>query len=130
MKEIICNGIKKQKIFLHGIEIGLALVVVIGVFYAFINQVPRLLELDWSLTSTFIEFLEVILFLVIGVELARILVSYSINAVIELFIFVLVRKILLFQESITYLSVVILSLILLFMVNYYINLKNDNRDIK
>jgi hypothetical protein len=121
MKDIIIQkSIQKQKLILHGLEIAMALVVLIGVVFSFFHQIPRLIELDWSLISTFIQFLEVILFLAIGIELARLLISYSINSVIELLVFVLARKILLFEESALSLVLVVFSMVLLFAGKYFL----------
>lgn len=113
------NNSEKGKFFLHGVELLLALVVIIGVVISFANQAPRLLELDWGQTATFIEFMEVVLYLAVGVELARLLISYNINTVIELMVFVLARKILLFDESAFALVLLVLATVLLFAGRFF-----------
>lgn len=119
MLNLFKNHVEKEKSLLHGIELFLALVVIIGVFASFVNQVPLFLQADWSLDSTFINFMEMILHLAVGVELARLLVSYNINTVIELLVFVIARKILLFDESAISLVFLVFATILLFAGRYF-----------
>lgn len=120
MNNLIRNHLQKEKTFLHSMELVLALVVVLGVGISFFHQMPRLLALDWSQTSTFIEFMEVVLYLAVGVELARLLVSYNINTVIELLVFVIARKVLLFDESSLSLVLLVLAVVVLFAGRYLI----------
>lgn len=114
---------KEEKTFLHIIELFLAFVVIVGVGISFFNQIPTFFNLDWSLTSTFIEFMEVVLYLAVGVELARLLVSYNINTVIELLVFVIARKILLLEESALSLLLLVLATIILFAGRYFFMVK-------
>lgn len=113
----------KEKTLLHIIELVLAGIVIIGVIFSLIQQAPRLISLDWSQTATFIEFIQVLLYLAVGVELARLLASYNINTVIELMVFVLARKVLLFDESPFALIAIVFSTVLLFGARYFFTKK-------
>lgn len=129
IKNLFQNHLQKEKDFLHGVELFLALVVIIGVFASLINQVPVFLNADWSSEVTFILFMKAVLHLAVGVELARLLVSYNINTVIELLVFVIARKILLFDESAISLVFLVLATVLLFAGRYFFTtykLKNLN----
>lgn len=110
---------ERQKVLLHGIELGLACVVIVGVVVSFIFQIPNFIGADWSQTETFMSFLEAILHLAVGIELARLLISYNISTVIELLVFVLARKILLYEESSVGLVLLVLSVIALFASRYF-----------
>jgi len=124
MEQNNLNSMKrKEKTFLHSIELILAGIVIIGVMVSLVNQIPRLMMLDWSQTTTFIEFIQVLLYLAVGVELARLLVSYNINTVIELMVFVLARKVLLFDESPFALVAIVFSTVILFGARYFFTKK-------
>ena len=129
MKDLFKNHLQKEKDFLHGVELFLAFIVIVGVFASFVNQVPVFLNADWSSEATFILFMKAVLYLAVGVELARLLVSYNINTVIELLVFVIARKILLFDESAMSLVLLVLATVLLFAGRYFFTayrLKNLN----
>jgi hypothetical protein len=128
IKDLFKNHREKEKSFLHAIELILALAVIIAVAVSFINQIPVFLNADWGLDTTFINFIKIILHLAVGVELARLLVSYNINTVIELLVFVIARKILLFDESAISLVFLVLATVLLFAGRYFFTtykLKNN-----
>ncbi len=129
MRDLFKNHLEKEKNFLHGVELLLALLVIVGVFVSLFNQIPVFVNADWTLDSTFINFIKMILYLAVGVELARLLVSYNINTVIELLVFVIARKILLFDESAMSLVLLVLATVLLFAGRYFFTayrLKNLN----
>lgn len=72
----------------------LAAVVIVGVIFYAIGSVRALLEMDWTQNEVFYEFIYRVLLLIIGLELARMLVTHSISAVLELLSFVIARKML------------------------------------
>lgn len=67
---------------------------IIAVLVFSISSIPSMMELDWSSTQTFYEFTYKILHVVIGIELVRMLLSHSIEAVLELLTFVVAYKML------------------------------------
>jgi hypothetical protein len=72
----------------------LASVVILGVCVYAIASVPALAALDWSQNEAFYQFIYRVLLLIIGLELARMLLTHSIAAVLELLAFVIARKML------------------------------------
>ena len=75
-------------------ERALALAVMAGVVVFAAGSVRILAGLDWRETETFYELIYRILLLVIGLELARTLVTHELMAVLELLAFVIARKML------------------------------------
>lgn len=76
------------------IEKILAAVVILGVFVYAVSSIGALIAMDWSQNEVFYEFVYRVLLLIIGLELARMLVTHSISAVLELLSFVIARKML------------------------------------
>jgi hypothetical protein len=72
----------------------LAAVVIIGVFVYAVASIQSLATLDWTQNEAFYQFIYRVLLLIIGLELARMLVTHSISAVLELLSFVIARKML------------------------------------
>ena len=72
----------------------LAALVLVGVVISAVTGTMHLVLLDWTETQTFYELIYRILLLVIGLELARMLVTHSLVAVMELLAFVIARKML------------------------------------
>lgn len=104
---------------LHWFEIGLGLLALIAVAVITITQIIGFAQADWSQMETFMEVLKIILQLAIGVELARMLFSYSLNTIIELAVFIIARKMLLIEDDFTGVLLAVISLTLLFGVRYY-----------
>jgi len=75
-------------------ERALALLVLIGVIISAATGLLYLVRQDWTSTETFYELIYRVLLLVIGLELARMLVTHSLVAVMELLAFVIARKML------------------------------------
>jgi len=76
------------------IEYILAVAILSGVFIHFVAVFPTWLTLDWSNTESYVHFLESVFALAIGIELARLFVSYSLEGVVELVVFLIARKLL------------------------------------
>lgn len=72
----------------------LACVIVLGVILFAISSFFYLIELDWRVTETFYELVYRVLLMVIGVELARTLLTHDLGAILELLAFVVARKML------------------------------------
>jgi len=67
-----------------------AILVVVGI--ATVASIPELVQLDWASNETLYEFIYRVLLLVIGLELARLLITHDLQAVTELIAFVIARK--------------------------------------
>jgi hypothetical protein len=76
------------------IEKILALVVIASVLAYTIASIPLFFNLPWSHPDTFYQFIYRILQITIGLELARMLVTHSFLAILELLAFVVARKML------------------------------------
>lgn len=76
------------------LEKALALVVIGSVIAFAIQSIDLILHSDWNDTGTFYELIFRILLIVICLELARMLITHSLNAVLELLAFVIARKML------------------------------------
>ena len=77
------------------LEIGLAGLVLVGVLAAAVSSVRELLGLDWSQAATFDRLMSRVLFIAIGLELARMLVVHSLRAILEMLAFAIARNMLL-----------------------------------
>jgi len=77
------------------LEIGLAGLVLVGVLAAAVSSVRELLGLDWSQSATFDRLMSRVLFIAIGLELARMLVVHSLRAILEMLAFAIARNVLL-----------------------------------
>jgi hypothetical protein len=81
--------------FVRWLEIGLAGLVLLGVLAAAVSSVRELLGLDWSQATTFDRLMSRVLFIAIGLELARMLVVHSLRAILEMLAFAIARNMLL-----------------------------------
>ncbi len=104
---------------LHGIEVVLGIIVIVAVLVMTWNQMTVFLQADWTNIDTFIELLKTVLQLAIGVELARLLFSYSLETIIELAVFVVARKLLLLEDAFVSLLLGVISLVILFAAKHY-----------
>jgi hypothetical protein len=82
-------------VIVRWLEIGLAGLVLVGVLAAAVNSVRELLGLDWSQPATFDRLMSRVLFIAIGLELARMLVVHSLRAILEMLAFAIARNVLL-----------------------------------
>ena len=62
---------------------------------AAVSSVRELLGLDWSQSATFDRLMSRVLFIAIGLELARMLVVHSLRAILEMLAFAIARNMLL-----------------------------------
>lgn len=76
------------------LERALAVAVMLAVALAGIGSAQALSGMDWRASETLYEFIYRALLVVIGLELARMLVTHDLNAVLELLAFVIARKML------------------------------------
>lgn len=105
------------KKIINAAEVFLALVVTVGVIIFFVISFASFTTLDWSQVSTFYEFINRILILVVGLELARLLITHDINAVTYLLMFVVARKVIVPESSSLDIFLAIIAFALLFVLN-------------
>lgn len=77
-------------------------------------------QLDLSQVDTFIMLLEHVLYVAIGIELARLLLDYSLETLVELLAFVIARKVLLIEGNFVAVLLAVVSLAILFFSRYYL----------
>lgn len=104
---------------LHWIEIGLGVLVLIAVIITTVYQFGALLSTNWGEVNVFLELLKTVLQLAIGVEIARLLFSYSLETIIELAAFVVARKLLLLEGDFISLILGISALVMLFGARHF-----------
>lgn len=120
----------KGEQILHWFEIMLGVLALLAVFIVTIMQIINMAQADWSQMDVFMESLKIILQLAIGVELARMLFSYSLNTIIELAVFIIARKMLLIEGDFVGVTLAVVSLAILFGVRYYFFSKKKDKDME
>jgi hypothetical protein len=93
----------------------LAVLTLIGVFIFGIVTLWQIISLDFTQLDTYRFILFRVLELAIGVELARLLLSYSLDTVIELLAFVIARKMVLLEDAFVELILGASALMVLFI---------------
>ncbi len=76
------------------LERVLALVIIGGVLVFAVGSGLALVQMDWREVEAIYEFIYRVLLMVIGVELARTLLTHDLDAILELLAFVVARKML------------------------------------
>ena len=79
---------------IRGLELMLALVVLVGVLIAAVSSAMDLATMNWRAVATFDELISRVLLVVIGLELVRMLVVHNLRAILELLAFAIARKML------------------------------------
>jgi len=98
---------KTSKLLDKGIvffEYLFAVVVLFAVVISVVASLNIFIQFDWTSNKSFYDFIYRILLLVIGLELARLLITHNLQAVLELIAFVIARKTL--KPDITSLDIV------------------------
>jgi hypothetical protein len=101
-------------------ERALALLVLAGVVISAATGTAHLVRQDWTATETFYELIYRVLLLVIGLELARMLVTHSLVAVMELLAFVIARKMLKPDLTATDIALSVLAFVALMAARRYL----------
>lgn len=86
---------KTSKLLDKGIvlfEYFFAMVVLFTVAISVVASINLFFQFDWINNKSFYDFIYRILLLVIGLELARLLITHNLQAVLELIAFVIARK--------------------------------------
>jgi len=110
---------KNGKVVLHWFEIGLGILALLGVVIFTTYQILAFGSFDWSDIATYTFALKIILELAIGIEVARMLFSYNLNTLIELAVFIVIRKMLLIDGAFLDLLLGVISLVLLFGARHF-----------
>lgn len=77
---------------IQAFEYFFAVMLLFIVFVSVVTSIGVFVQSDWSRNQTFYDLIYRILLLVIGLELARLLITHNLQSVIELIAFVIARK--------------------------------------
>jgi len=103
------------KIFEHVLAAA-ALLAVIAMAYVSIIDI---IALDWRSFDALLVVFERILYMAIGIEIARLLMSYCLDTLVELIAFVIARKILLIEGDYVGVLLSVIALIILFGARHF-----------
>ncbi|MCA9750289.1 MAG: hypothetical protein KC414_14360, partial [Romboutsia sp.] len=78
--------------YLDLMESGLSILVIFGLISYLVNSIEALYIFDWSDIETFYYFINYILALVVGIELAKLMITHDIFAITNLLTFVVAKK--------------------------------------
>lgn len=121
---------KSYRITLKVSEWILAFMVLTASAIYALESIRVMSSMDWSLNGTYYELIYRILLIVIGVELIKMLITHSLEAVLELIAFVIARKMLKPELDSIDLAISVLSFVALLAARHYIlhaNKHDDNR---
>lgn len=107
-------------------EYFFAVILLFVVLIAIISSVGIFAQSDWSLNQTFYDLIYRILLLVIGLELARLLITHNLQSVIELIAFVIARKTLKPDVSSSEILLISIAIFLLILSRVIISLDLHN----
>lgn len=93
-KTLFMNTERGQQLFLKSIEIFLTALVLCGVGYFGVIAFGEFLQRDWSSMTTMYDFIATILVVLLGFEVARLILVHSVTVVMELMLLVVARKML------------------------------------
>lgn len=89
---------------------------ILGTLIFAIFSIEYFLNLDWRLITTYYQFIDRILILVIGFELVKMLIVHKLSTILELLAFVVARKVLLPDLSSVDIGIGVLSFCVLVIV--------------
>lgn len=113
---------------LKHLEKALAFIVIAGVLVFGLITLYQFTQIPWTELESYRFMLQRVLELAIGVELARLLLSYNLDTVVELLAFVVARKLVLLENDFISLLLGIIALTILFAAKgilTYIELKEE-----
>ena len=84
--------VRLTKLFAKWLERLLAVAIVAGIIAYSVESAAQLLSMDWGNSETYYDLVYRVLLTVIGVELARTLLTHDLGAILELLAFVVARK--------------------------------------
>jgi hypothetical protein len=94
IQKIIHASVRALHSALEIVEIALAGVIFLGVMYFALNAGQSFLLRDWSSMSVMYEFISFILLVLLGLEVARLILVHSFSVVMELMLLIIARKML------------------------------------
>lgn len=110
------------------LEVLLASTIIVGVAVFALASFFVMIEMNWQETDTLYELIYRALILVIGVELARTLLTHDLNAILELLAFVVARKMLKPEITSTDIILSVLAFVILLLgKKYLLNAVGDSR---
>lgn len=110
---------EKLSASLDFLESGMSILVLFGLIMYLVNSFGSLRGLDWANIETFYFFINYILALVVGIELAKLMITHDIFAITNLLTFVVARKLLKPDLGALEILLGILAFALLFVLNYF-----------
>ncbi len=126
---------KKNKIFKKIINIAFILEIILAVFLILgviigmkdiFSYIIDIYKADAIATyEVFKQFLAYILLLVVGIELILMLVSHSVDSIIEFILFVIARKMLIYADTMLDLLIGTISIAILFLTIKFFAYKKD-----
>ena len=93
------------------VEYALAVGILVGLVVYVVASIHVLASMDWKATTTFYEFLNRALLVLIGSELSRMMFSHDLPAILELLAFVIARKMVKPELTATDIAIGVLSFI-------------------
>lgn len=94
IKKIITNILQGKDLVLKLTEIVLATIVFFGTAYFSVITLGTFLHRDWSSVTTMYDFIAMVLIILLGFEVARLILVHNITVVLELTLLIIARKML------------------------------------
>jgi hypothetical protein len=94
IKKIITNILQGKDLVLKLTEIVLATIVFFGTAYFSVITLATFLHRDWSSVTTMYDFIAMVLIILLGFEVARLILVHNITVVLELTLLIIARKML------------------------------------
>ncbi|MFZ1720460.1 MAG: hypothetical protein WAU28_03860 [Candidatus Moraniibacteriota bacterium] len=94
IEKLITNILRGEDFILKLAEIVLTGLVLCGVVYFGVLAVGDFLHSDWSSMGTMYDFIATVLLILLGLEVARLILVHSIVVVMELMLLIIARKML------------------------------------
>lgn len=126
---------KKNKVFKRIINIAFILEIILAVFLIIgviigmkdiFSYIVDIYKADAIATyEVFKQFLAYVLLLVVGIELILMLVSHSVDSIIEFILFVIARKMLIYADTMLDLLIGTISIAILFLTIKFFAYKKD-----
>lgn len=108
----------------------LALTVIVGVLVYAATSVPVFVGMDWGENETIYDLIYRVLLVVIGLELARMLVTHDLKTILEVLAFVVARKMLKPDLTAVDIGISVVAFVALVMANRYgFPASADHRDV-
>lgn len=117
IQKIIDTTVRVRQSVLEIVEIVLAGVIVCAVAYFSFQGAVNFLSMDWSQMSVMYEFISYILLILLGLEVARLILVHSITVVLELMLLIIARKML--YPDITALDLLFCAVAFILVVGAY-----------